>query len=173
MAPLPPSSTPRFRFHYTTMAHQHTMQFRSHASPAFMGTFFHDFLTAIANSIAPITIDFVDFAPDNSDIFNLVTTGVEGQTIGTATFTPEQEAWTYTFIGRTAGGRRVRLSLYGAITLGSDYRVLSSESAAVAAALTVLRTNNVGLVGIDDVAIVWKSYIDCNANDHWIKVLRA
>lgn len=173
MAPLPPSSTPRFRVHYTAMAHQHTFQLRSHASPAFIGTFVGDLLTAFGASIAPVTVDSVDFAADNSDIFNLVTTGIEGDTFGSASFTEEMGAWSYTFVGRSSGGRRVRLALFAAVTLGSDYRVLESESASLAAALAVLRTNSVGLVSIEDLSIVWKSYVDCNANDHWVKVLRA
>lgn len=173
MAPLPPSNTPRFRVHYTAMTHQHTFQLRSHASPSFIGTFVNDLLTAFDLSIAPLTIDAVEFAADGSDIFNLVTTGIEGNSYGNAFFSDEMAAWSYTFVGRSSGGRRVRLALFAAVTLGTDYRVLEADSTSLADTLAVLRTNSVGLVSIEDQSIVWKSYVDCNANDHWIKVLRA
>lgn len=172
MAPLSPSNTPRFRVHYTTIAKNHTFQLRSHSSPAALGFFIGNFLATFGGAVAPITVDLVDWAPTGSDVFNPVSTGIEGGTYGAGTFTDEMAAWTYTWVGRTSGGRRSRISIFGAIFLGGNYRILPSESANLANALAVLNGNSANIVAIDDLPIVWHSYVDTNANDHWVKQAR-
>jgi hypothetical protein len=172
MAPLAPSNTPRFRVHYTSMAHGHTMQFRSHASPATFGSFVDGLLGRLDPAIAPLTIDSVDFAPAGSDIFNPVTTAIEGNTYGSSGTVPEMAAWAFTFVGRTSGGRRVRVAVFGADSLGDNYRFNPAESAVLDDARDFLAANPSFALGIDDVAAVWKAYVNVQVNDHWVKELR-
>jgi len=172
MAPLSPDNTPRFRCHYTILSHQHTLQVRSHASPAFVGTFLDNYFTAFGVTIGNMTLDFVDWAPVGSDIFNPVTTGQEGNTYVGGTSSPEMAAWAYTFLGRTSGGRRVRFTQFGALFLGVDYRIVAGESSPIDAVVAVLQAASGLIVGIDDLTPVWKTYADCGVNDHWIKNLR-
>lgn len=172
MAPLLPSNTPRFRVHYTSMGNAHTMQFRSHASPATFGSFVDGFLARLDPAIAPLTIDSVDFAPDGSDIFNPVTSGIEANTYGTSGTVPEMAAWAFTFVGRTSGGRRVRVAVFGADSLGDNYRFNPAESAVVDDARDFLAANPSFALGIDDIAAVWKAYVNVQVNDHWVKNLR-
>src|SRR5215204_5118922 len=122
MIPLPPSNTPRFRIHYDQLTLQHSFQIRSLESPTSIGTMIGDFLTSLAAQIMPLTISMVDWAPAGSDIFNPVVTGKEGVTYGTAVVLDAPKAYSLGFLGRTSGGRRVRLFVFGVNTLATNYR---------------------------------------------------
>ena len=82
MAPLNPNNTARFRFHYVTVGRNHTVQFRSAASPAVMGILVGNLFAAMGSTLLLGTILTADWAPAGSDIFNPVVTGVEGQALG-------------------------------------------------------------------------------------------
>lgn len=172
MAPLNPNNTPRFRVFYTTIGHQHSLQVRSPYSPAALGGFITNYFGAFGVTCATAVIDFVDFAPSGSDIFNPVTTGVEGTTFTGGTSVAESAAWEFTFIGRSSGGRRVRYSRFGALYLGTDYRIVAGESTPIDNVVAQLNAAGSNLVCIDGLRPVWKTYADCGVNDHWVKVLR-
>lgn len=173
MAPLPPSNTARYRVDYSVGTHQHSMQFRSLNSPSALGGVVNAFLNALAGFIYQITIDAVEFAPAGSDIFNPVTTGIEGNTYGVGTPIVTEVPWAYTFIGRTTGGRRVRLAVFGAKNLGINYRFQAGESPELDAGLAVLVAVTGQLLGIDGLVPVWKTYINAQVNDHWLQEVRA
>lgn len=172
MAPLPPSNTARFRFFYTCIGKQHALQVRTASSPASIAGFMNAYWTAFGVSLNAMVIDFVTFAASGSDIFNAITTGIEGNTYGSGAGTVEQVPWAYTFIGRTAGGRRVRWNQFGSKTLGTDYRTLATESAPIDAVIALLRLGPSQLLGIDGLIPVWKTYANNQVNDHWIKNVR-
>lgn len=173
MAPLSPSNTPRFRFHYTQDAHQHAFQVRSHESPSTVGAMMNGFLLALGVVIYSQVLDYVDFAPSGSDIFNPVTTGYEGHAYGSgAPLSPASDAWAFTFLGRSSGGRRTRIAIFGASYLGLNYRVSAGENAQIDAAIAVLVAQGAQHRCIDDLAPVWKSYADVQVNDHWVKRVR-
>lgn len=173
MAPLPPNNTPRFRAFYTTVGHQHSLQIRSPYSPAALGGFLTNYFNAFGVTCATAVLDYVDFAPAGSDIFNPVTTGVEGTTFtGGTVLGNEVAAWEYNFIGRTSGGRRVRYSRFGALFLGVDYRIVAGESTPITNVINELNAAGANLLGIDGLRPIWKTYADCGVNDHWVKVLR-
>lgn len=172
MAPLAPSNTPRFRFHYTVIGHQHSVQVRSSASPSAIGVIMNNYFGSFGATCAPIAVDFVDWAPTGSDIFNPVVTGIEGEIYGTATATGDQAAWTFTFLGRTPGGRRVRMTQFGALAFTVNYRLGPGESAQIDNVIDTLQGAGGSLLGIDGLTPLWKDYADSGVNDHWIKVLR-
>lgn len=172
MAPLLPSNTPRFRFHYANGANQHTLQVRSHESPASIGARVHDFLTALGVAITEITMDFVDFAPAGSDIFNPVTTGIEGNSYGLGVPAVTQQVAAINFIGRTPGGRRVRYAVFGAASVATNYRFSAGENSLVDAAIAVLVASGSQLRGIDDLTPVWKTYANVKPFDHWVEQVR-
>jgi len=172
MAPLNPNNTPRFRFHYTCLGEDHTLQIRSANSPAFVGTFVDGFLTALGSAQHVKTISFVEWAPAGSDIFNIVVTGIESNSYGAGASVPEHAAWAYTFIGRTPGGKRVRLSVYGATDLGTDYRFIAGENVWIDAAVGALTAAGGLVLGIDGLTPAWKPYANIQVNDHWVKELR-
>jgi hypothetical protein len=172
LAALPSDGTPRFKVFYTTVHKQHVMDLRSHESPASIGTIVDDFLTAVGGAVRALTVDSVEFAPSGSGVFNPVTTGIEGNTYGTGAGDDSETAWFYGWVGRTSGGRRARIFLYGAGNQGHDYRFGRGESTSLDAATDVLVAAGTKLRAIDDLSPTWKNYINAGTSRHWIKRLR-
>jgi hypothetical protein len=174
MAPLSPSNTARFRFFYTNVAHQHSLEVRSLASPSALGVIVDNFLTALSPLLFATVLDSVTFAVAGSNVFNPVVTGIEGNTynpsnVGTVA---SLAANYFNFIGRSSGGRRVRLAVFGSITQGTDYRMIAGESAATDAAVNVLVAASPAIMCIDGLAAIWKSYVNVGVNAYWQKALR-
>lgn len=173
MAPLLPSNTARFRINYSAVGLQHSHQVRSTASPAAVGTFVAALHNALNNTMFIHTITSVDFAASGSDIFNPVTTGIEGTTYGTGAGAEFNEPWAITFVGRTSGGRRARMAIFGMTTLGSNYRIGPGEIANVDNAIGVLQAAGANCLAIDGLVPVWRTYANVQVNDHWVKETRA
>lgn len=172
MAPLSPSNTPRFRIFYAGGGLQHSFQMRSNQSPASIGTAANAFLTALTPVLFSLVIDHVEFAPAGSDIFNPVVTGIEGNPYGAGASPIANLAWGWNFIGRTSGGRRVRVAVFSSTVLALNYRASAGEVAAVDAARGSLVANSLSWLGIDGVTPVWKTYANVKPFDHWVKELR-
>lgn len=172
MAPLPPNSTARFRIFYTGIGVQHSVEIRSGASPSAVGTIVDDLLTAIDGALQALVIDEVQFAANGSDVFNAVTTGIEGNPYGTGGGITSQAANYYNFIGRSSGGRRVRLALFGANSQAGDYRFVAGENSALDAARAVLVAAAGDILAIDGLTPTWKTYINAGVNAHWQRALR-
>lgn len=172
MAPLLPSNTPRFRFVYTTVGHQHTFEMRSLISPAAMGTLVHQLLTALSNNLYDLVLDLVNWAPAGSNIFNPVITGIEGNHYGLGVAAADVVPFFVNFIGRSSGGRRNRIMLFGAKSLGIDYRFVAGEDPDIDAAVAILQGAAINTLAIDGLPTVWKSYVNAGVNAHWIKAVR-
>jgi hypothetical protein len=172
MAPVAPSNTARFRFNYTCVATQHSVQVRTGASPAAISGFMNAYFTAFAGSIFGITLDNVEFAAVGSDIFNLITSGLEGNTYGVGAGSVEDIPRAYTFIGRSPGGKRVRMVQFGAKNVSSNYRVTSGEQVDIDAVLALLQGLPTHLLAIDGLVPVWKSYANVKEYDHWVEAVR-
>ena len=172
MAPLPPNNTARFRFFYTTLGFQHSLQVRSNASPAALGAIIGGYFDTFNLACEDIAVDFVDWAPAGSDIFNPVVTGIEGTVYPGGPGIAEQAPWTYSFVGRTSGGRRVRFTQFGALFLGGDYRFEPGFSAPLDNVRAVLVAAGSNILGIDGIAPVWRAYANAGVNDHYMKRLR-
>lgn len=171
MAPLPANNTPRFKFNYTVNGFQHSFQLRSHSSPTVVGSIVDGLLTAIADAIFLVTIGTVEFAADGSNIFLPVTTGIEGDPYGEGTNGIPQANWFYGFQGRSASGRKWHLDVFGARTLGVDFRLQPGENADIDAGVISLQGSS-GIVGIDDTAVSFYSYVNCGDNAHWQRAVR-
>ena len=172
MAPLSPDNTPRFRVHYTVSGHQHDFQLRSHDSPSFIGGFLTNFLGALTGLTFASVLDFVDFATAGSSVYNPVTTGVEGMTWGVGPGSTIQVPEFVNFIGRTSGGRRVRVAVFGMGVDSVDYRWQAGENAGIDNAIAELVTMGSHLRGIDDLTPIWKSYANAGFNAYWQKAVR-
>jgi len=172
MAPISPDNTPRFRCHYTTVNKSHTFELRSHDSPSFIGGFLTNFLGAASGLVYASVLDFVDFAVAGSNVFNLVTTGVEAMTWGTGAGTTAEIPEYVNFIGRTPGGRRVRLALFGLGVGSNDYRFGPGENTDVDNAIAELVAMGNHLRGIDDLQPTWKSYANAGFNAYWQRAIR-
>lgn len=172
MAPLNPNNTPRFKVAYNGGLNDHTFEVRSHLSPAAIAVDIDNFLSALAPRMHLITVNTVSFAASGSNIFNPVTTGLEGQTYSSGTPITQEAPNYIDFIGRSSGGRRVRITLFGVSGLGSDFRWAAGEDSAVDAAIAVLVAAGNDLRAIDDLTPLWKPYANAGVNAYWQKATR-
>jgi len=172
MAPLPPNSTPRYKLAYTNSSKQHVMDLRSHASPSAIGTELDAFFTAIDSLLTATQIDDLLFAADGSNVFNSVSSSIVGQTYGTGAGSDLVVASYVNFIGRSSGGRRIRMAVFGTNNLGADFRFNAGESTAVDDAIDLLNDPASTLVTIEDLKPVWKNYANAGFNAYWQRAQR-
>lgn len=172
MTALAPSNTVRFKCFYTNLSHQHVLQIRSTNTPGVVGGIIDDIFTALTGSIASTTIDSVESAPVGSDIFNPVVSGIEGNTYGISGHPASDAATFWSWVGRTAGGRRIRLFVFGMGGMGTDYRYNPGEDSHVDNVVAALNTAAGNIIAIDGLQPVWKSYANAGVNDLWVKNLR-
>lgn len=172
MAPLPPNNTARYKVFYTVSGHQHVMDIRSLASPASFGADVGGLLGTLSPMTYAITIDQVQFAASGSNVFNPVTSGIEGNVYGSGSGTVGETPYYINFVGRSTGGRRVRLAVFGQKALGGDYRYIAGENANIDAAVAVLQDPANSFKAIDGLKPIWKNYANAGVNAHWQKAVR-
>lgn len=175
MAALPPSNTARWWLVYTVNGSTHKMGVRTlgSATGSQMNTVFNSLLNAISgavNSIAPLNLEF---AVQGSNVRNTVAwTGAPTYGLGTEAGT-DGRARTYSFVGRSNDGRKVKLFIFGGKTFGEgDYRVDVTEGATIAAVVNILNAASGVYLSISGVQPVWKGYANIGYSDHWIKQYR-
>jgi len=173
MAPLPPNSTARYRVSYTVGGEAHDFQVRHNTvSPSAFGTWANDFLTALAPTLNAVTISGVELALSGSNIFNPVSVTIVNNTYGSGAGGGSAIPNFINFIGRTSGGRRVRLALFGNKNDATDYRFLSGENAAIDAAIVELQSDPDIAIGIDGLTPVWYNYANAGVNAYWQRAIR-
>jgi hypothetical protein len=83
-------------------------------------------------------------------------------------------AWYYDWVGRSTGGRRVRLALFGSKNfednVDHDYRLPTTGF--FAAPLAVLTGASADMVAIDGLEPVWYSYLNVGVNAYWRNKIR-
>lgn len=175
--PLPalsPDNTLRYRVNYTVLGQAHDFQVRALASvsPATLGTNLTTLLSGLASSLYPLTIDTVEFAPAGSNVFNIVTTGIEGNSFGSGSAANLLVPQFVAFQGRSSGGRRVRLSIYGIKPEENDYRFNAGDNADIDQAIVDLNAMVNCFLAIDGVKPQWYSYANTGWNAYWQRRLR-
>lgn len=175
MAPLPPESTARYFLDYSVNAHTHTMEVRASGahSPASFGSAMTNLLGAIVSLLLPITVLDVRFAASGSTVSNIVVSGIEGAVFGTGTGTVDDVPKELNFVGRSTGGRRVRLGIFGYKGVVSTYRLTNAESSAILNATTILNGTSPYFFAIDGLVGVWKPYANILFNSYWQRKVRA
>jgi len=148
------------------------MELRSLLSPGALGVIVNDLFSALSPKLNTLTLDVVEFAASGSNIFNPVSTGVEGNSYGSGTSGPTSVPAYYNFIGRSSGGRRIRMAVFGATVAGGDFRFQAGEDADITAARDVLAAAGAGLMCIDGLTPLWKSYINAGSNAYWQRAVR-
>jgi hypothetical protein len=175
MAPLPSNNTGVLFLDYSVGGESHTMQFRysDGGTVADMKDVADQFLTALGDAIFEITITGARHRPKDETI-TLPESWTGSSTYGTGSATHDQSAWYIDFVGRSAGGRRVRIALFGAASfednIGHDYRLPATDQ--VADAILVLQSNSDILTAIDNETVVWYSYANVGVNAYWRNRIR-
>lgn len=169
LTPLPPSNTARYKLYYTFAGVQHVVQVRAIGahSPASFGTFMDGIFTSLNTALWALSVIKVEFAAVGSDVFNLVTTGIEGNAYGSGTPVGLLVPQFIAFQGRSSGGRKVRMSIYGIKPEENDYRFEPGDSAAVDAAISALAASSNFGASIDGLDPTWYLYANTGFNAYW------
>lgn len=174
MAPLPQYNTRRWYYTYENARNPHTLMLRGNAdsTTADADAVVAAILSAIGNRFAASTIVKVEFSTNGENTRFLVDSDRLGDSFGTGSPTPAQDATELTFTGKSTGGRRVRLGIFGWMSDTGDFRQTSDEDSEVAAVVNLLNDAGNVPVGIDNFSAIWHSYANIKPNDHWVKKSR-
>lgn len=173
MAPLPTDNTAVYELFYTNVGRQHAMQVRVGViSPAAFGGLMDAFFTAANTLLYPTVVDNVTFRPAGTTVSNPVITGIEGNTYGAGSPTVTNVPQYVDFVGRSGGGRRVRLAVFGVTSTGTDYRFAPGENAQVDGMIAILQAAPTAFLAIDNLKPVWKSYANAGLNSYWQRKVR-
>lgn len=175
MAPLPPNTTARLFVDYTTCKHQHTIVCRYDApnTPADAMDAVSSLWTALDTFIYLATVDGARFQEAGSDVsVDVAWTG--DPTYGDENGPEEASAWFVDYVGRSLGGRRVRVSTFGfkLVSYEHIYRVQTGDIAAVDAGQAALDAAEGAFLAIDGGEPIWKTYANIGANAYWRNKIR-
>jgi len=175
MAPLPVESTQRFVFDYESGGNGHSIMVRTADSvtPAEAGAALDAFLSALEPNLFAMSITSAVQYLTGSTVSFPVTTGIEGNSYGTGVPSVLEEPQYIDFVGRTTGGRRVRITVFSPSDLGGNFRVSEGEFASIAAALAVLEGSTGIFIGVDGLDPFWKRYANTGLNSYWERQQRA
>jgi len=175
MAPLAPNSTARYYLDYNVAGEDHTLVMRvgSSITAAEASAKLDAFLTALGNTIYTLSIVGLRYSAAGSNISTPRTWGGDA-TYGSGTGTHADTANYYDFVGRTGGGRRARVSVFGATInrLNGDYRAEAGASALLDAARAELEADAGYFLGIDGQAPIWNDYTNLGINAYWRNEIR-
>jgi len=175
MAVLPPESTARFFIDYSTENQNHTLLCRSNGivSPGALGANVDTLLTALTTLFSLITIVGVRFAAQGSTFSFPVISGIEGNTYGASTIGSDNAPHQLNFIGRSSGGKRCRVGIFGFKGATSSWRLHDAESGPIGNAINHLNAS-VGLwLAIDGIEPVWYPYANVLFNAYWTRNVRS
>jgi len=172
MTALPVDNTPRYKVFYSGNGHQHTQEWRSHASPSAMSTILDGIWSEMSPLLYSTTIDDVQFAASGSNVFNSVTMAFTGNVYGSGSGSVSTVPYFISFIGRSSDGRRLRVYFYNVSALGVDYRFVTGENGDVDDTITALTAAGSNLVTIGDLTPVWKSYANGGISAYWQRNVR-
>lgn len=175
MAPLPHNNTALYYIDYANGTLQHTaeVRFNGAVSPSAFGTTMNQFFNTISPLLTTITINTIRFQAEGTNVSNPVTTGIEGNSYGTGTPNDLQTVSSINFVGRSPGGRRVRLELFGTNSAYSQGRVTETESSDVLDAVAQLNGSASTFLAIDGQNPVWYPYVNVSVNAYWQRKQRA
>jgi len=189
MADFAPNVTARYKLHYNVAGRIHTMMCRAARGTSFApgatqcAVYLRGLFQAMAGLLADdLSFISAEFALTDVDIFvpAPLPAGVVGL-VSAATFSPQDTITHATFSGRTLGGSKGNVKLYGVQfspdtttsgTVENDFVINASELTSVANAITSLNTGSGIIVGIDNQALIYHQRATLKINDFWLKRVR-
>lgn len=181
-----PDVTPRAKIYYRAAGLEHVMQFRGNPGESMLSTTARADAAFAALKTGLHTLIVDDFTilrggyiAQNSNLeFPYTPAAVTPGAAIKSGFSVQDKISHLTFQGRTTGGARSSVKLYGTQwspdvttpTILADFKLQAAESAPVAAAISGLQSVN--LHGIDGLTITWYLYVTLKVNDKWLRVAR-
>ena len=175
MAALPHNNTAIYYFDYTESGREHTaeMRFDGGVSPAAAGAQFTGMLIDCLTLLRAMTLLTVRHQVSGSNVAFPVVTGYEGTTYGSGAGTVDNAPQYMDFVGRSSGGRRVRLAIFGYKGPISTWRLTSAESAPINTAVARLNAAAGMFLAIDGIKPLWYPYVNVGYNAYWQRKVRA
>lgn len=188
MADFAPNMTCRYKLRYNAAGRVHTMLMRvargaTAAQTASNGAAYLRGLFLAMQPTLPSDLAFLsaEVAVEDSDLFfpAAVPAAVTGAQPA-ANYSKQDSITHVTFSGRGALGSKVNLKLYGVLlspdvvpgAAESDFVLLSSESTAIAAAITHLNATPALSVAIDNSVPTYSARTTVKINDFWLRQVR-
>lgn len=175
MAAIDPWSSARYFLDYSVSGHDHTLMMRTDSTVVDSDAIavLSDFLTLHHDFIYELTVTGLRFAQAGEHNTNDV--AWTGDTVyGDGTGPEYTTAWYYDYVGRDAGGIRLRVALFGAnqVQMGNNYRITPIEAAFVSDALASLTQDAQMWLTVNNMNPVWKQYANCGVNAYWRNKVR-
>lgn len=169
MTPLSSLNTQRYLLHQITNGGAHTTLFRANAAstPATVIAAINTFLNQLKASMwTTWSAVGLDYAPAFSSVTTPQTfSTIVGTSAGAGATDHQRDPIFITFLGRTAGGRRARLTFFGsAFTPDQNYRIDTGQAANMTSCIAILNGDTSGLCAIDGNKPLWKVYLDTGYN---------
>lgn len=171
MAPLPANNTPRVKITYQNAIASHDVVIRMVADSdlAALEASFATFVAQVTTSFHFSEITGVQVAADGSDLFfDAPGSSLIGVDWGSGAAIADTNAQFANWVGRSTGGRRAKIYLFGWKDVISGYRLTSAESSGVLNSVAELNDNAVLYTAIDGLQTTWKGYVNVKPNDHWV-----
>ncbi len=174
LTPLPQNNTKRYKFTYTVGGHEHVFQMRAGSASTDVGAVstVEDLFAALDPVLWELTFTKGEVAADGSDIFVPIATAIPAAVYGSGDPAGLLVPQFIAFQGRSSGGRKVRLSVYGIKPEENDYRFQSGDNSDVDAAVAVLQGSTNYYFSIDDIKPTWYDYANTGFNAYWQRNLR-
>jgi hypothetical protein len=176
MAPLDPGNTDRYFFHYENAAGQHTAVVRTAAGVAAATVIdtFESYCTEVGAGLSASTGVSVEFRAAGASFSSPVAVGDwVGFTFGSTDGNPYTDSVQVNAVGRSAGGHRCRLGLFGWKNDVSAWRLTGSEEGGIAESATAILNAATNIfLAIDGTKPTWYGYLDIKPNDYWVRKAR-
>jgi len=170
MAPLPHNNTDLVIVDYSQGPRNHSFEVRVDTLSEIeaIETVIGAFLVAVGGLVGAAEITAVRGQAAGSNIsLPFPISSLVGTTFGVGTTNNETVPFFLNFVGRSTGGRRVSLALFGKSGSLSDYRLTSSEETEIAAAVAILNGSEGTFLAIDDLPAIWYPYANVGVNAYW------
>lgn len=169
MAPLSPDNTQRWYYTYQQGEVSHELVLRGNSAGTLIAAdaVVAGILTGVGAHFIASTITGVEHSAAGSNLRFPVDSDRVGDVFGSGTPTAYHKATYMGWVGRSEGGRRARLFLFGYKDALLNYRILASADSGVDDSIGVLNTADTVGVGIDAQNVIWHNYVNLGVNDHW------
>lgn len=178
LTPLPADNTKRYKMVYNVASKQHSFIIRAAdaVTDADAGAALTDAFAALSTLLSSATNWLrLEVALSGSNVFN--NTFEFAASVGTGSgINPIDEPRAFCFAGRTSGGRKTKLFLYGItsvlVTPGS-YEQQPITQANLADFHDLMQAATDLYLGIDGIKPDWYDRVTIKPNDHWVDQARA
>jgi len=174
MAPLPVDTTARLKVTYNVggFTHQFMVRLSLEYVLATAEGDIADWLGTQTSLFWASTITKVELAEQGSNLFFPYASGLSTVTWGSGANSIGNNPLQLNYVGRSAGGRRCRVGLFGYKGVFSEWKLTQAENTAVLNGVSALNTATDAFVAIDGLPPTWYPYADIGVNDYWVRQSR-